>query len=178
MHFARTMDDYFSSHATFNECSKLLQKLEKIAKAEDDDVKDLDDVISLHDVMLDRILQLCLLDNKSADYLRYITDMVEICTEFRMLAKEYLYGGEDLDSEDLGGIRDGEGTRQQRLEQAFNGVGRLRFDSEDFLSSCETYLDRLQALRKKFRKLILVLTSKLDKLTKKNSGKIILSHLL
>lgn len=128
--------------------------------------------------MLNRILQLCLLDQKSADYLRQITDMVEICVEFRKLAKEYLYGESDFDEEDLGGIKDGEGTRQQRFEAAFNGVGKLRFNSEDFLSDCEQYLDKLNELRKRFRKLILVLTSKLDKLTKKPSGKIILAHLL
>jgi hypothetical protein len=178
LHFARTMDDYFSSHATFAESSQLLRKLAAIANAEDDDVKDLDDVISLHDAMLNRVLQLCLLDNKSADYLRFITDMVDVCIEFRRLVKEYLHGDSDLDEEELGGIRDGEGSRQRRAEAAFNGVGRLRFDSPDFLRDSETCLDSLHELRKKFRKLILVFTSKLDKLTKKPSGKIILSHLL
>ena len=110
------------NRATNLECRKLFQELGKIGghgKFQDPfnlpittgpasesmntpiQVKDLDDIIELHDKFTGRILQLCLLDPKSEQLLKYIFDIVDICQEFRKLVKSYLLSDDiDLISDD------------------------------------------------------------------------------
>ena len=90
LHFMNTLDDYFMTRATFMETDKFLSDLIGCKTG----IKDLDDIIEMHDASLNRILQLCLLDTKSQDLLRYMLEIVEICQQFRNLIKEYLIDGE------------------------------------------------------------------------------------
>tara|TARA_B110000285_G_C14644856_1_gene389242 strand:+ start:245 stop:535 length:291 start_codon:yes stop_codon:yes gene_type:complete len=62
-------------------------------------VKDLDDIIEMHDAYLKRIMQLCLLDDKSQELLKLIVQIVDISQEFRRLVKLYLLDS-DIDDDD------------------------------------------------------------------------------
>ena len=102
--------------------------------------------------------------------------MVDICISFGKLVREYLLNGEmDLD-ETLSRVS--EGTRGEKIEDGFNGLGILQFSSADFFPDLEECSDSLKALSKKFTMHILTMISRLEKLTKKPSGKIILNYML
>jgi len=57
-------------------------------------------------------------------------------------------------------------------------MGLLNFNSGNFVKNCEECSMKLNELRTKYEKHMLVLTTNLNKLTKNQSGKIILSYLL
>jgi hypothetical protein len=62
LHFIHTMDDYFMNRACYLEC---INFTEVLLKMKSDEQSDLDDIIVAHDTYLQRVMQLCLLDNKS-----------------------------------------------------------------------------------------------------------------
>ena len=69
---------------------------------------------------MNRIMQLCLLDTKSTDLLRYMLEIVEICQEFRNLIKEYVQNkGYDEDQESEINDSFESMTRGQRIESKF-----------------------------------------------------------
>jgi hypothetical protein len=70
------MDDYFMRRATYMECMKFQEQLEKLKGSSK---KDLDDIIEMHDNYLSRIISLCLMDTKSQELLKYVMEVVEIC---------------------------------------------------------------------------------------------------
>ena len=69
-------------------------------------------------------------------------------------------------------------TRSSKIEDNFTGLGRLKFGAPNFVSDCNECLEKLSALRKKFREHMIVMISKLEKLTKKPSGKINLAYMV
>lgn len=74
----------------------------------------------MHDNSMNRIMQLCLLDTKSTDLLRYMLEIVEICQEFRNLIKEYVQNkGYDEDQESEINDSFESMTRGQRIESKF-----------------------------------------------------------
>lgn len=106
LHFITTMDDYFMNRATHLECLQFQKNLaslyqppkEQTGKLNSIEVTtDLDDIIQMHDAYLGRIMQLCLLDTKSQELLRYIMEIVEICLQFRKLIRFYLIENDNPD---------------------------------------------------------------------------------
>ena len=83
------------NRATFIECCKFKEEIQKVDKN-----KDLDDIIEMHDNYMARVIQLTLMDNKSKELVRYITEVVEVTQEFRKLVTEYLLNDEQSDSDD------------------------------------------------------------------------------
>ena len=53
----------------------------------------------MHDNFINRIMQLCLLDSKSHELLKYILEIVAICLKFRELLKYFILNNNgDYDS--------------------------------------------------------------------------------
>lgn len=102
--------------------------------------------------------------------------MIDICIAFGKLVREYLLD----DSQELDDTlsRVSEGTRGERIEEGYSGQGILQFNSPDFFPDLEECSDSLKTLAKKFRTQILLMITRLEKLTKKHSGKIILNYML
>lgn len=173
LHFITTMDDYFMNRATYLECIRFMEALDRIKT---DAGKDLDDLIEVHDSYLQRVMQLCLLDLKSQELLRYIMDIVEISQDFRKLIRQYLLTpvAADYDSDNSFDIN----SDQDEGQKQFTGMGILQFSSNSFVTDLSECQSKLNFLRDKFEKHVKILTVNLNKLTKTQSGKIILSYLL
>lgn len=69
-------------------------------------------------------------------------------------------------------------SRSRKIEENFNGIGILRFTSSNFTNNLHEFFDKIEKLRHKYKNHMMVLTTNLNKLTKTQSGKIILSYLL
>jgi hypothetical protein len=106
----------------------------------------------MHDTYLGRIMQLCLLDTKSQELLRYIMEIVEICLQFRKLIRFYLIENDnpdqmsddddevsnsryDLSAEELR-------SRSKKIEDNFNGIGILRFTSSSFTNNLHEFFEK------------------------------------
>jgi len=107
-------------------------------------VIDLDDIIDKHDSYISRIMQLCLLDSKSQELLKYILEIVDICQDFRKLIKYYLladdYDQASEDEEDNyrevnDSFDDGEvkRSRSRKIEDKFTGMGLLNLNASNFV---------------------------------------------
>jgi len=195
LHFITTMDDYFMNRATHLECMEFQKKIASLYKPKDHSDKlsnitpttDLDDIIQMHDNYLGRIMQLCLLDTKSQELLRYIMEVVDICQQFRKLVRHYFLDSDNpdqnSDDEDEMFVNNDysstdQKSRSQKIEENFPGVGILRFNSMNFTQYSQECFEKLEKLRHKYKNHMMVLTTNLNKLTKTQSGKIILSYLL
>ena len=138
------MDDYLMTTGTTNECFKFINLLEKVRTDQGQHKEcDMDDVISMHDKYLTRILQLCLLDSRSEELKRYIIEIVEISQEFRVIIKHYLLCDEDdalsVDSD---------------IHEApkFEGMGKLKYNSQTFSQDHADIVGKLNLLRDKFER--------------------------
>ena len=83
--------------------------------------------------------------------------MLDICLQFRKLVKDYLINKDDADEDDLEARAElfrnlPEGmTRANVIEERFNGIGILLFNSPDYMTDIEKCEEELSKLRKKFR---------------------------
>jgi hypothetical protein len=105
-------------------------------------------------------------------------DIVEISQEFRRLIREYLLSEADQDVEEDSDTSFDSGNRRGQASGGFNGLGILMYSSSSFVTDLAECQAKLNFLRDKFEKQMKVLTVNLNKLTKTQSGKIILSYLL
>ena len=113
-------------------------------------------------------------------------EVLVVCQDFRKLVKMYLLSDDansdnesDEQPEYLNDSWEEERKlRGQKIETAFDGMGILKFTSSSYVSDIEECQTKLQNLRSKFEKQMYTLTSQLNRLTKTQSGKIILSYLL
>lgn len=67
--------------------------------------------------------------------------------------------------------------RSKKIEDKFDGMGILKFNSTDYVANLEECQTKLNFLKDKFKKQIHLYSYNLNKLTKTQSGKIILSYL-
>jgi hypothetical protein len=133
------------NRATYMECIKFQKKILKV-----DINQDLDDIIEMHDSYMDRVIQLTLLDGKSKDLVRFITDVADICQEFRKLIVHYLLNGGDEFSDS-----DEEQNKPERrrlrsikeIEEDFNGMGLLIFGSSSFNQNFNEFSEKLEKLK-------------------------------
>lgn len=68
-------------------------------------------------------------------------------------------------------------SRSRKIEDKFTGMGLLNINSSGFVQDVEECSEKLNQMRSQFEKHMLVLTTNLNKLTKTQSGKIILNYL-
>ena len=112
----------------------------------------------MHDTYLSKIMQLCLLDLKSQELLRYVMEIVEICLQFRKLIRFYLIEndnpdrGSDDDEDELSSIRydlsaEELRSRSRKIEENFNGIGILKFTSSNFTNNLHELSDKIEKLR-------------------------------
>jgi hypothetical protein len=137
LHFITVMDDYFMSRATYIECNKFTEALLKM-RTQNSTISDLDDIIEVHDAHMAKVIQLCLMDPKSKELLRYIMDIVEISQEFRKLIKMYLLTNSDAFASDDSASDNFSDSSNNRVDK-FEGMGILLFASQSFtqdLSEC------------------------------------------
>jgi len=87
------------------------------------------------------------------------------------------YGGAD-DSYDASDPAAPKKSRSSKIEDKFTGMGLLNINSGNFVQNVEECSEKLNQMRTQFEKHMLVLTTNLNKLTKTQSGKIILNYLL
>ena len=140
------MDDYLMTTGTANECFKFINLLDKIrADTGQHRECDLDDIISMHDKYLARILQLCLLDNRSEELKRYIIEIVEISQEFRVIIKHYLLCDQDDDNSF-------DSDRDLNDAPKFDGMGKLKYSSQTFMQDHSDIVGKLNLLRDKFER--------------------------
>ena len=98
--------------------------------------------------------------------------IVDISKEFRLLIKQYLISRDEVDLES-----DDESISSEGIKK-YDGMGILRFSSDTYIEDLAKCQASLVKLREKFEKHIKILSTNLNKLTKTQSGKIILSYLL
>ena len=161
------MDDYFMNRATHLECLEFQKKLSSLYQPQKEQTTklnqlqvttDIDDIIQMHDTYLSKIMQLCLLDLKSQELLRYVMEIVEICLQFRKLIRFYLIEndnpdrGSDDDEDELSSIRydlsaEELRSRSRKIEENFNGIGILKFTSSNFTNNLHELSDKIEKLR-------------------------------
>ena len=121
-------------------------------------------------------------------------EIVDICQDFRKLIKYYLLSDDfdnmsDDDDAYSRGNQPGHNdsydmdpatskSRSRKIEDKFTGMGLLSINSSNFVQNVDECSEKLNQMRTQYEKHMLVLTTNLNKLTKTQSGKIILSYLL
>jgi hypothetical protein len=66
---------------------------------------DMDNLVTIHEEFMSKIIKLCLLDAKSKNFLELILNILQVTLDFRTLIKKYLIcslsDDEDSDNENL-----------------------------------------------------------------------------
>lgn len=118
----------------------------------------MDNLVTIHEEFISKIIKLCLLDSKSKNFLDLITNLLQISLDFRTLVKKHLLSSNSHSTED--------DNDDLEIDNK-NDASLLNYESVSFMdryNECKTQLDMLKS---KHRLRMQHLNQGLKKYTKK-----------
>jgi hypothetical protein len=111
LHFTSNLEYYIKTRAIQSICNELANQLKEIEETEKCDKMsggktDMDNLVTIHEEFMSKIIKLCLLDSKSKNFLDLILNILQVSLDFRALVKKYLIPFQSNDSSDEDEVSD------------------------------------------------------------------------